>query len=61
MHRNVDILKAADELRVEEQLRHTRLQWLGHVDGCLTTAPEATPQVQTTRKEKARWSFTVVD
>ena len=32
MHRNVDILKVAGELPVEEQLRHMRLQWLGHVE-----------------------------
>ena len=41
MHRNVDILKAAGELPVEEQLIHMRLQWLGHVDGCPTTAPRS--------------------
>ena len=45
MHQNVDILKAAGELPVEEQLRHMRLQWIGHVEGM----PDHHPQKQLLR------------
>ena len=57
----VDILKAAGELPVEEQLRHMRLQWIGHMKWMPDHWPQK-QQVQTTGKEKkARWSFTAVD
>ena len=61
MHQNVDILKAAGELPVEVQLIHIRLQWLGHMDGCPTTAPRSNSLGTDHREEKkARWSFTAV-
>ena len=43
--RNVDILEETGELPVEEQLRHKRLQWFGH----LQRMPENWPQKQVLR------------
>ena len=43
--RNVDILEETGELPVEEQLRHKRLQWFGH----LQRMPENRPQKQVLR------------
>ena len=43
--RNVDILEETGELPVEEQLRHKRLQWFGH----LQRMPENRPQRQVLR------------
>ena len=43
--RNVDILEETGELPIEEQLRHKRLQWFGH----LQRMPENRPQKQVLR------------
>ena len=43
--KKVDILEETDELPVEEQLHHKRLQWFGH----LQRMPENLPQKQVLR------------
>ena len=44
--RNVNILEETGELPIEEQLRHKRLQWFGH----LQRMPENRPQKQVLRR-----------
>ena len=61
MHWYVDTLKAAGQLPVEEQLRHMRLLWLGHVEQMPDHRPQNNSSGADHRGEKARWSFSVVD
>ena len=48
--RNVDILEETSELPVEEQLRHKRLQWFGHLqrENARKLAREAGSEMPTT-------------